>query len=108
MNLMWLSFACEDTGKFNGVVITEADEIIAGVRKTHALGVNPGGQVAGYRIPEWAIPHIPPFTLDLLLSKEMAQDMADMFDDIAKDMIALKHPETSSKLVEVLSLGDLV
>lgn len=83
MNLMWLSFACEDTGKFNGVVMTEAEDIIEGVKKTHALGINPGGQVVGYAIPNWAIPHIPPFALDMLLNKEMAQDMANMFDDIA-------------------------
>lgn len=82
MNLMWLSFACEDTGNFNGVVMTEADDIIEGVIKTHVFNINPGGQVLGFRIPDRVIPHIPTSSLDLLLNKEMAQEIANMIDDI--------------------------
>lgn len=46
----WLSFA--DPGRpkgtqFLGVAIVVADDFLTAVRKAHALGINPGGEVQG-------------------------------------------------------------
>lgn len=73
MTMMWLSFADDDG--FRGVVIIEiTDEDIvlakaeiderfpqhldgaelpaAAIRKTHRLGINPGGQVLAFHVPD--------------------------------------------------------
>ena len=50
MKLMWLSFV--NDGKFAGVIITEAMGIADAVCKCHALGINPGGEVMSFEIPE--------------------------------------------------------
>lgn len=54
MTWFWLSFA--DPGKprgsqFLGVVIVLAPDFLGAVRKAHALGLNPGGEVRGYPMP---------------------------------------------------------
>jgi hypothetical protein len=46
--LWWLSFADESRPRgqrFLGVAIVEAEDELTAVRKTHALGINPGGSV---------------------------------------------------------------
>lgn len=48
--LLWLSFA--EDGKCLGVVITEAEDVVEGAKKCRKNGVNPGGQVLSYEIPE--------------------------------------------------------
>lgn len=48
--LWWLSFAdgARPQGQqFLGVAIVPADDMIAAVRLTHRLGINPGGEVRG-------------------------------------------------------------
>jgi hypothetical protein len=48
--LWWLSFCDPDApegSQFLGVVITQAADFIAAVSRSHALGVNPGGEVQG-------------------------------------------------------------
>lgn len=50
---LWMSFC--DTDKpsgeqFLGVIITKTLGIAHAVQKTHALGINPGGQILSYEI----------------------------------------------------------
>ena len=52
MPLLWLSFVKDD--KFAGVVVTEADGIAEATAKCWRNGVNPGGEVMCYEIPEGA------------------------------------------------------
>ena len=51
-NYMWLSFASEDTGKNLGVCIVEAENFTEGIQKAHQKDINPGGQVAGFKMNE--------------------------------------------------------
>jgi hypothetical protein len=44
--LWWLSFAGEDGNL--GCCIVEAPGFMAAITKTHLLGINPGGEVAGF------------------------------------------------------------
>jgi hypothetical protein len=48
----WLSFAAEDG--FRGVIITEALGLSHALKKTHRLGINPGGEVRALPIPSGA------------------------------------------------------
>lgn len=53
--MYWLSFADASLPKgsqFLGAVIVEAASLIAAVQEAHRLGINPGGEVAGYPIPD--------------------------------------------------------
>lgn len=52
MTLWWLSFVDEDTDTFLGVSIVEAPDFLSATAVAHVIGCNPGGQVAGYEIPE--------------------------------------------------------
>lgn len=55
----WLSFADGDRPKgqqFLGVIVVRALYFELAVARTHELGINPGGEVAGMEIPA----HVPP------------------------------------------------
>lgn len=57
MSSWWLSFADGDRPvgtQFLGACIVDASDFLIAVAKTHALGINPGGEVQGYEIPEGA------------------------------------------------------
>lgn len=45
---LWMSFVEDE--KFNGVIVSDNIDMIESVRKSHELGINPGGQVAGFQI----------------------------------------------------------
>lgn len=49
----YLSFADE---KFNGAVILQCHGVTDGVMQTHALGINPGGQVMAVPMPDEVLP----------------------------------------------------
>lgn len=66
----WLSFA-EESG-FLGVVVIQGYGIVDAVSRSHALGVNPGGEVQGWLLPE----HVPPAEFrNRLLSKAEAEGL---------------------------------
>jgi len=48
LSLWWLSFADEDG--FRGVVILEAYGFADAMRRSHEAGLNPGGEVKGFRV----------------------------------------------------------
>jgi hypothetical protein len=50
MALLWLSFVKD--GKFAGVVITDAPDVGVAALKCHAMGVNPGGEIMSFELPE--------------------------------------------------------
>lgn len=50
MSWHYLSFATDD--EFLGGVLVDAPNMIAATATAHALGINPGGQVAGVVCPE--------------------------------------------------------
>lgn len=70
----WLSFADARLPKgsqFLGVVVIAADTFLEAVVLTHALGLNPGGEVEGFPITRGLVPH--PRWLDRLLNREEAE-----------------------------------
>ena len=80
---MWLSFATES--HFRGAAIVEGNEIIECTKKTHALGINPGGQVLGAQIPTEAEHLIPIKLIEKLLNREEAQFITKIFDDFTSE-----------------------
>lgn len=67
--LHWLSFADPkrpEGTQFLGVVIVESPVFIMAVTKTHALGVNPGGECQGFELLDY---RVPPEMMDRLLNK---------------------------------------
>lgn len=73
--LWWLSFT--DPDQFLGVVIVQAPTLAAAITRSHKLGVNPGGQIAG----TGAIPpgFIAETWRDRLLSRDEAGSIPDPF-----------------------------
>lgn len=67
-SLWWLSFAGEEG--FRGVIITRAFEFLDAVRKTHVLGINPGGQVKGAMCPPENEHLVRDADVDRLLTRE--------------------------------------
>jgi hypothetical protein len=87
-SFMWLSFADEETGKFNGAVITQGEDIIEAIKRAHMLGINPGGQVLGHKIPQEAMKHIKYSQINCVLNKSAAQELADYLDWKAREALA--------------------
>jgi len=50
MTWWWLSFVDPRTGKWLGCTVVNAMDEFAAVKVSHALGVNPGGEVAFQKI----------------------------------------------------------
>lgn len=75
----WLSFATE--GQCLGVVIVLAPDFEAAIARTHLLGINPGGEVAGHGFTPEALAQLPDqdrvkfaaLPLDHLLSYEVLE-----------------------------------
>lgn len=67
----WLSFAASNPDRFLGVAIVRASSPVGAVGRAALLGINPGGQVSGYKLPEGIEP--PAAATDRLLSKEEAE-----------------------------------
>jgi hypothetical protein len=74
--LMWLSFVDPDkpAGRRNlGVIVTRAVDVIDAVEKTHAMGINPGGEVLCAQLPDK--PTVPARYLDRLLTRDEAETL---------------------------------
>lgn len=56
----WLSFADDARGGSLGVCLVEARGLLTAVMRTHQIGINPGGQVMGFEIPEDSEEHALP------------------------------------------------
>lgn len=74
LSYWWLSFADSERpegSQFLGVCIVQAKGITSAIRLTHTLGINPGGEVAGFELPDMpeSIDKVKDHT-NLLLSKE--------------------------------------
>ena len=66
-HLMWLSFADDD--RFLGGVYVVARGLMHAIERTIQLGVNPGGQVAAWDVPEENAARVKPEWRDRLLNK---------------------------------------
>lgn len=66
----WLSFADDDCCR--GVVIVRADSFLLAVKEVHTLGISPGGQVAGFLVPD-VCDELMEEHSDRLLTKEEAK-----------------------------------
>lgn len=67
---MWLSFVDErreEGDRFLGVIITKTLGMTHAIRKTHELGINPGGEVLAFELEECSIADE---HFDILLSEE--------------------------------------
>jgi hypothetical protein len=83
MNWWWLSFAGEEG--FRGVAIVgPADDILSAVRICYSLGINPGGEVAAFTVPEGALPHIPAADRHRLLTEFEARELDRQVGEAAK------------------------
>lgn len=82
--MMWLSFAdpTRPTGRqFLGAAIVRADRIITAVRRAHALGINPGGEVMSMWIdPAMARSLSFKLPIERLLSPEEARELHRRID----------------------------
>lgn len=70
----WLSFADGNLPKgaqFLGVVIVDAPDFLGAVMRTHALGINPGGEVVGVPVPPGG--RLPSDCKDRLLTRAEAE-----------------------------------
>lgn len=57
----WLSFADADlpeSTQFLGAVIVAAPNFLLATQEAHLRGINPGGEVQGMELPDWAVPHL--------------------------------------------------
>lgn len=68
----WLSFA-ED--RFLGVAIVRAPTWLDAVRRTHRLGINPGGQVSWEQLGTEEAVRVPAGWLDRLLTREECAEL---------------------------------
>lgn len=75
----WLSFVKGEgaSEQFAGACVVKAPGFVSAVGVVNSLGINPGGQVAGWPIPEAGLATIPEDTRNRLLSKE---DCVEKFD----------------------------
>jgi hypothetical protein len=69
----WLSFANDE--EFLGLVLIKAGGLMSAVSATHMLGINPGGQVAGWPLP--GIPDPPERYVYRLLDRTIAEFLAE-------------------------------
>ena len=65
--LYWLSFA-DETGLLGECFVEESD-FLSAIRKTHKLGINPGGQVAWFGFEDGMESKITPELKDRLIKK---------------------------------------
>ncbi len=76
MTQYWLSFADPDKPRgtqFLGVAIVEELDFIGAIKRAHALGCNPGGEVLGYTVPERI--DVPEVWMDRLLTRAEAEQV---------------------------------
>lgn len=77
--MFYMSFCDPDRPEgtqFLGAIMTYAPDFMSAIMKTHALGINPGGEVAGCEVPDDL--GVPEEFIDRLLSK----DEVDRFDAV--------------------------
>jgi hypothetical protein len=79
--LRWFYLSFADDDGFHGAVIVEARGEAHALQQCHRLGINPGGQVALFAVPEDA--PLPDAAKNRLLSKE---DLERIFGELV-------HPE---------------
>lgn len=65
LKMFWLSFVDTGTDTFLGGCLVKAEDAKAAVTKSHALGINPGGEVCMVQADAQGA-----FPLDTLLQKE--------------------------------------
>lgn len=84
-HLYWLSFVEPQEDRFLGVVIVRgAADLLTAVQVSHALGLNPGGEVRGMLVDrKEGIAEIPEGYIERLLTR----------DDVNKLMEAVGSPE---------------
>ena len=78
----WLSFADANRPKgtqFLGAVLVRAGSMIEAVGNAHILGINPGGEVRGFEIPDGTEP-IASYTNRLLNREECEQFDREMLE----------------------------
>lgn len=56
MQWWWLSFA--NPMGFLGAAMVEAPNMIMAIYEAHLRKINPGGEVQGTPLPDWAVPHL--------------------------------------------------
>lgn len=83
-----MSFA--EPGKFLGAIVTEADSLVEAIKKTHRLGVNPGGDIMSAPVADQYLVNLDLFPKDRLLTRE---DLASI-DEQAKARNTIPPEET--------------
>lgn len=81
--LVWLSFADglkPEGSQFLGVAIVKADTLAAAVRDTWERGINPGGEVMGFHVPERAADTLGEADIGRLLTKDEANALTARID----------------------------
>lgn len=83
--LRWFYLSFVNENGFAGAAIVEAKGMAHAIEKAHALGINPGGEVAGCEVPQDAL--IPEQAKNRLLS---LNELKDIFGAVSQPF---KEPE---------------
>lgn len=74
MAWFWMSFADDDGHR--GCIVIDGEDIGDALSRAHAMGINPGGQVASWELDEAEMrQRVPPEYLRRLLSREEVENM---------------------------------
>lgn len=92
--LWYISFADDDRGGFLGACCVVAQGMIGAVRLTHALGINPGGQVLAIQWDE-SIAGPCPYPPNVLMTAEDVK----RYDPTARTI--REHEEETGKTIEI-------
>lgn len=83
--LFWLSFADPKLPKgkqFLGAVVIRADDMIEAIKRSHFLGINPGGEVEGHPVIYLAgVDPIPDSFKERLLSRSEIDRLMALIDN---------------------------
>lgn len=83
-NLFWLSFVHHDRPKGNqfvGAAVMRADDMEQATRRAWAKGINPGGEVMGFMIPDQYRDRVPPDWIErpTLISRQECDELERKF-----------------------------
>lgn len=90
----WLSFADGTRPKgtqFLGGVLIEAKSFMDAVERSHALGINPGGEVRGAG-PSWPADEVGIEAFEKFKNRLLTKEDSQAFDLLAKGHVSMTKP----------------
>ena len=92
----WMSWADSETGKNLGAaIVDDCDTMEAAVRKSHELGINPGGEIAIVELPA-EIHNEDPTIREIPRNKRMSRSELETYSEMNVNMVFV--PEEGPKV----------